>query len=248
MKKLSWITGILACLMVLFAAMGAVCGAIDQMATDAQFYSGKSRAAVAKYLGAQNDPQADAKVTEYIGLTDAEQAAFAVDIASFMAGEKNALPADVLNEKEQQHMIDVRNITSAAGNMSRICFYLAAALAIIAAWTGARLQKRVLPKLIGVLSAVTLIVIVVIIVMNAVGSGGFEALFVGMHEAIFTNDLWLMDPATDILIRMMPLPLFEQALLDGANLALRMFLIVWILLLAVYEIVSRMIRRHTNRD
>lgn len=248
MKKLTWITGVLVFLAVLLAALGAVCGAVDQMATDENFYSGMSRAAVAKYLGAQNDPQADAKVTEYIGLTDAEQAAFAMDIASFMAGEKNALPADLFNEKEQQHMIDVRNITMAAGNMSRIYFYLAAALAIIAAWTGARLKKRALPKLIGVLSAVTLIMIVVTNVMNAISSGGFEALFVGMHEAMFTNNLWLMDPATDILIRMMPLPLFEQALLDGANLALRMMIVVCVMLIAVHAIVERMIRRHVTKS
>ncbi|MBQ2834186.1 MAG: DUF1461 domain-containing protein [Clostridia bacterium] len=248
MKKLSWITGILTCLMVFFAALGAVCGAIDQTATDAQFYSGKSRAAVAKYLGAQNDPQADAKVTEYIGLTDAEQTAFAVDIASFMAGEKNALPADVLNEKEQQHMIDVRNITSAAGRMSRSCFYLAAALAVVTAWTGARLKKRWLPRVIGGLGAVTLIALAAVIVMNQISAGRFEQMFIGMHELLFANDLWLMDPAADILIRMMPLPLFEQALADCVNLALRMLLIVWILLLAVYEIVSRMIRRHVTKS
>ena len=57
-----------------------------------------------------------------------------------------------------------------------------------------------------------------------------------------------MNPDTDVLIRMMPQPLFEQALLNGANQALRMLLIVWILLMAVYEIVSRMIRRHVAKE
>ena len=78
MKKLSWITGILIGVTVLLAAFGSVCGAVDQMATDEQFYSSMSRAAVIKHLGAENDLQADEKVSEYIGMTDAEQA-FAVD-------------------------------------------------------------------------------------------------------------------------------------------------------------------------
>lgn len=244
MKKLSWITGILTCLMILLAALGCVCGAIDQIATDEQFYGGMSRSAVAKYLDVENDPQVSTKVTEYIGLTDAEQDAFARDITAFMAGETDALPEDILSDKEQQHMLDVRGLVRSAADMSRTYLTIAVALAVVTAWTGARLKKRVLPRLIGGLTAVSIIMLLVQNVINQVTAGGFGQLFVQMHEALFQNDLWLMDPATDILIRMMPQELFEQALLNGANLAIRMLLIVWILLLAVYEIVSRMIRRH----
>ena len=247
MKKLSWITGILTCLMVLFAALGAVCGTIDQIATDENFYGGMSRAAVAKYLNVENDPQVSTKVTEYIGLDDAQQTAFAGEMAAFMAGETDAQP-DMLNEKEQQHMRDVRNLTRSAADMSKTYLTIAVILAVVSAWTGAKLKSRVKPRLIGGLSAVTVIMIIVQNIMNQVASGGFETLFVQMHEAIFTNDLWLMDPNTDILIRMMPQPLFEQALLNGANQALRMLLIVWVMLLAVYEIISRMIRRHVSKD
>ena len=110
----------------------------------------------------------------------------------------------------------------------------------MAAWTGAKLQKRVKPKLIGALSAVSILMLIIVNVMNQLTAGGFEALF--------TNDLWLMDPATDILIRMMPQPLFEQALANGANQALRMLLIVVAMLIAVHLIVEGMIRRHLNKD
>ena len=244
MKKLSWITGILTCLMVLFAALGAVCGTIDQIAIDEDFYGGMSRAAVAKYLGIEDDPQADAKITAYIGMDETAQKAFASEIAAFMAGEMNALPADVLNADEQQHMMDVRQLTQTAAGMSKTYLTIAVVLTVITAWTGAKLKKHIMPRLIGGLCAVGVIMLLVQGVMNEVAAGGFAQLFTQMHEALFTNDLWLMDPATDILIRMMPQPLFEQALLNGANQALRMFLIVWVMLLAVYEIVSRMIRRH----
>lgn len=247
MKKLSWITGILTCVMVLFAALGAVCGTIDQIATDENFYGGMSRAAVAKYLNVENDPQVSEKITEYIGMDDAQQTAFAGEMAAFMAGETEAQP-DVLNEKEQQHMRDVRNLTQSAAGMSKTYLTIAVILAVVTAWTGAKLKKRIMPRLIGGLSAVTVIMIIVQNIMNQVASGGFETLFVQMHEAIFTNDLWMMDPNTDILIRMMPQPLFEQALLNGANQALRMLLIVWVMLLAIYEIVSRMIRRHVAKE
>ncbi len=247
MKKLSFITGILVCLTVLFAALGAVCGAIDQMACDAQFYGGMSRMAVAKYLGVENDAQAEEKVAEYVGLTDAQQNVFAGEMAAFMAGKTDTQP-DILNEKEQQHMLDVRGLTQAAAGMSKTYLTIAVILAVVSAWTGARIKSRVKPKLVGGLAAVSIIMIIVVNVMNQVTAGGFENLFVQMHELIFTNDLWLMDPATDILIRMMPQPLFEQALLNGANQALRMMLIVCVMLIAIEEIVTRMIRRHVAKE
>jgi len=245
MKKLSVITGILFFMVVLLAALGAVCGAVDQMATDENFYSGMSRAAVAKYLNAENDPQADALVTEYVGLSEAEQAVFAKDAAAFMAGEMNALRADVLSEKEQQHMLDVRALTQSAGKMSRTYLYIAAALAVAASWTGAKLGKRRhLPKLAGVLLAVSVIMLLVSSVTSELGTLGFETMFIEMHEALFQNDLWLMNPETDILIRMMPQPLFEQALLNGASLALRLMAVSVLMIGALHIVIENMIRRH----
>ena len=239
MKKLSFVTGMLICVMFLLAALGAVCGAVDQMARDTYFYGGMSRAAVAKELNTQDDAQ----VTAYIGMDAAQQDAFAGEMAAFMAGKTDVQP-DILNEKEQQHMVDVRNLTQAAAGMSKTYLYIAVVLAIVAAWTGAKLTKRMMPKLVGALSAVTVIMVIVQNIVNQIAGGGFENLFVQMHEAIFTNDLWLMNPDTDILIRMMPQTLFEQALVNSASQALRMFIIVLVMLAAVHLIVERMIRRH----
>ena len=239
MKKLSFITGVLVCLTVFFAALGAVCGAVDQMARDAYFYGDMSRAAVAQYLSTQDEAQ----VTAYIGMDAAQQDEFAAQMAAFMAGKTEAQP-DILNEKEQQHMRDVRDLTQAAAGMSKTHISLAAVLAVVAAWTCAKLKKRWTPRLAGVLSAVTVIMVLVQNIVSQIAGGGFETLFVQMHELIFTNDLWLMDPAADILIRMMPQTLFEQALLNGASHALRMFIVVLLMLALVHLMVERMVRRH----
>jgi integral membrane protein (TIGR01906 family) len=243
MKKLSWITGILVFAAVLLAALGSVCGAVDQMATDQNFYNGMSRAAVAKYLHAENN---SAAVTEYIGLTDAEQDDFAKNMAAFVAVETDEQP-DILTDKEQQHMLDVRNLTQGASGMSKTYLSIAAALAVVAAWTGAKLQKRMKPKLIGALSAVSILMLIIVNVMNQLTAGGFGALFTQLHEALFTNDLWLMNPETDILIRMMPQQLFEQALLDCAVIALRLMLISTLMLAALHFVIENMIRRHVTK-
>ena len=238
MKTLSWITGVLICVMILFAALGAMSGTVDQMARDAHFYGDMSRAAVAQDLNTQDEAQ----VTAYIGMDAAQQGEFAAQMAAFMAGETDAQP-EVLSDKEQQHMSDVRNITRSAAQMSKTCMSLAVALAVVAAWTGSKLKRRAKPCLLGGLAAVTIIAVVAYGVISRMAGGGFEDLFIQMHELIFTNDLWLMDPNTDIIIRMMPQVLFEQALQNGVSQALRMLLIVLVMLAAVHEIVLRMIRR-----
>ncbi len=43
----------------------------------------------------------------------------------------------------------------------------------------------------------------------------FDALFIRFHQLVFTNDLWLLDPATDALIRMLPEPFFESMAAQG---------------------------------
>lgn len=247
MNKLSWITGFLVCLTVLLTAAGAVCGAVDQIATNEQFYSDMSRAAVAEYLGVTDDPDVSAKVTAYIGLDDAQQTAFAKEMTAFMSSETDVQP-QILNEDEQQHMLDVRSLTQKATKASQIFFTLAAVLTVATAWMGAKLKRKVLPSFIGAFSAVTMIAVMAAVISGMAQGGGFARLFVGMHELLFTNNLWLMDPQTDILIRMMPQPLFEQALTTCVSLALRMFAVVWVMLLALHFIVTGMICRHVIKD
>ena len=245
MKKMAWITGILLCAMMVLSALGSVGNAVWQIAVDETFYSEQSRAAVKAAMGYETEEE----VTAYIGLTPEEQKSFAGIMSAYMLDENQSveLPS-CLSEDEARHMDDVRRLVRLARELGKGCMTMGAALAVAAAWTGSRLKKRGKTILAGLVSGEAVIALVVMNVVHALKSGGFAQMFTGMHEMLFTNDLWLMNPAEDILIRIMPQPLFEQAMLNGAVMALRMFLIVWILLLVVYEIVSRMIRRHVAKD
>ena len=242
MKKMAWLTGILTGLMVLLAALGAVGVAVKNIAGDETFYAAQSRQAVMQEGGFASE----AEVTAYIGLDEMQQQAVAGGMAAYVTGGADALP-EILNENERQHMRDVRAIMASIANMSRTCMTLAAALAVVTAWTGAKLKRRNLPRLIGGLAAVGLLTLAALLAAGALASGGFAQMFTVMHELLFDNDLWLMNPETDILIRMMPQPLFEQALLSVVNRALRTFALVWAMLLAVEWTVSGMIRRHLDK-
>ena len=68
----------------------------------------------------------------------------------------------------------------------------------------------------------TLIAILAVVTVVIVLAGiDFDSLFVQFHKAAFTNDLWLLDPQTDLLIRLMPIEFFISyaAIIGGLWLA-----------------------------
>lgn len=246
MKKISVITNVLAALMIILAAAGSLCTAVTKKAFDVQLYSGMSRQAVMDTLGVTDAMDVSAQTTAYIGLTDAEQNVFAEQTVSFMKGETNVL-SDVLNEKEQQHMLDVRDLVLLAQQTAQVCMTIAAGLSVVIAWTGVQDKRRGLP--LGALAGMAIIAAFVGLIAFMMNVQGFEAMFIRFHELLFANDLWLLNPQTDILIRMMPQLLFERAAKDVLSKALQTFVIVATMLCAVYFIVGGMIRRNlTERE
>ena len=67
-------------------------------------------------------------------------------------------------------------------------------------------QRKMLIRLAIIAAAVMLVAAVTIVIILACVD--FSSLFVLFHKLAFTNDLWLLDPQTDLLIRLMPLEFF----------------------------------------
>ena len=121
-------------------------------------------------------------------------------------------------------------------------------LAIFAAWTGAGDAHRRRTGFIGAACGIGLLALIAGGLLLAMNTAGFERLFVGMHEVLFTNRYWLLNPSTDILIRMMPQPLFETALARVLTQAGASFAAVAAILAALHAIVGGMIRRHAAEN
>ena len=128
-------------------------------------------------------------ITRYLkGGNDAFQHIFTVDGTEYAA----------FNQKEQQHMADVQDLF-------RLCRFIAwlgwgfvlfgglAARRKIA-W---RTFRRTLLAILGMVAAIILLACI-----------DFDSLFILFHKIAFTNDLWLLNPQTDLLIRLMPIEFF----------------------------------------
>ena len=252
MKQLPKTTALLIALSVVLAALGALCGAALHISADPNFYARDSRLAVATYLGREVGVDGlseldEAAVTKYIGLTREEQEEvawrFALDVRLPGATFEDF---ELLQEHEQQHMRDVRDLILLADQVARMSTLVAAILALAAAWTGAGLAQRKRVGLLGALCGVGALAVVAGVFALAMNTAGFERLFYGMHELLFTNRYWLLNPSTDILIRMMPQPLFEMALKRLLTDALVRFAAVLAILMALYGMVGGMIRRNVT--
>lgn len=108
----------------------------------------------------------------------------------------------VFQEHEQQHMADCRGLFVLDRVVLVSCAVgITAMMALLLFLREKRLGA--LGALIGGCLAITLV--------GALGvwaAVDFDSLFILFHHLSFSNDLWLLDPHTDMLIRLMPLDFF----------------------------------------
>ena len=115
------------------------------------------------------------------------------------------------NQKEQHHMDDVQDLF-------RLCRFIAWLGWGVVLFGGLAARRRLSWRtfrrtLIAILAAVTIVIVLACI--------DFDSLFILFHKIAFTNDLWLLNPQTDLLIRLMPIEFFVSyaAIIGGVWLA-----------------------------
>lgn len=103
---------------------------------------------------------------------------------------------EIFGWREKEHMVDVKNIFVA---LDRLKILALIALVLGTAW---RLLKKIplYPVLIGQM----LVNLVFGLLLGLAMVVDFSRTFVLFHELFFSNDLWLLDPNTEILIQMLP--------------------------------------------
>ena len=103
-------------------------------------------------------------------------------------------------EHEQRHMEDCRALFRLARNILRYAGLAGGVLLVLCVLCG-----RTAWKALHWTTALVLLAVTALAVWAAVD---FNGLFIQFHRVAFTNDLWLLNPNTDLLIRLMPTQLF----------------------------------------
>lgn len=111
---------------------------------------------------------------------------------------------EFFNEREIAHMEDVKGLFLGAIALRRICAVTAAACVVLLFMLRADV-KRILPRM---LCAGSGLFLGIAAVLAAVISTDFTRYFIIFHEMFFRNDLWILNPDTDLLINIVPEPFF----------------------------------------
>lgn len=109
-------------------------------------------------------------------------------------------PREFFNDREKEHMVDVQNLFLGGLDLRLGAAAVFVAALMILVFTKAD-WKKILPKsfLIGVGGFIAAVGILAALIAT-----DFNKYFTIFHEIFFDNDLWILDPRTDLLIRMLP--------------------------------------------
>lgn len=131
--------------------------------------------------------------------------AMALELTAYLGEDAPALSDTLFTERERLHMEDVLVLFQGGQRIALGCGLAAVVLALLALiWGGRKRVGNGLFMGIGAFAAVVLIIGLWALI-------DFNGWFTAMHELVFTNDLWLLDPAESMLIRMLPLDFFIGA-------------------------------------
>ena len=155
-------------------------------------------------------PTAVRAITDYLtGAADAFQFTFVLDGTEYWG----------FNAREQAHMTDCRTLFTLCRWLAVGSFVFCAVLLAVLMHHRQKADFSLLAKLIRCETAV-------LVILGIIAAFGFTDAFVLFHRLMFRNDLWLLNPQTDLLIRLMPTAFFERyalliagCFLGGAALA-----------------------------
>lgn len=185
---------------------------VEQIGTDAELYC---------------QLQAEALVPERYGISNGDLRLMNDGLAQCLKGDSEVLKdlkGEIFpgfNEKELIHMEDCRRLFALARAVKGAALIGGSAMVIIGVIA---LKGRDKINLACCLSPLVLIVPLGILAVWAMMD--FNSAFNFFHEMLFTNDLWLLDPRTDWLIRVCPQSMFM-------NMGMRIGIMSMIFALAV---------------
>ena len=116
----------------------------------------------------------------------------------------NGQPREFFNDREIAHMEDVRGLFLGGLALRRISIGLIVICVALLLVLKADI-RRVLPKMICAGSA---LFFAVLAVLAGIIATDFNKYLIIFHHIFFNNDLWMLNPDTDLLINIVPEPFF----------------------------------------
>lgn len=225
MKHIAWparLALLLVCLLFIVSVLFSVIRLIINRPSF--FYAEYTRLDHARSMGMNTEDLTNAtmQMVRYM-----EGSAPSIDLDVTVNGER----VSMFNDRERAHMVDVLVLYQGWRTVSYVGFALFALAVVLLLKRPGELARAFLNAskvFVLLLAAIALWVLI-----------DFSSFWTAFHHLFFTNDLWLLDPATSRMINMMPLQLFY----DIVVCMVVVFLILWAALIAIAVAVRRKEKR-----
>ena len=153
---------------------------------------------------------------------------------------------DFFNERDRLHMRDVRNLFLGGIKVGGVCLIVAAAIL-----TMFKKREKDWKRLFFRAYSIALGVWLVIGVLLGIAfSIDFTTCFTIFHKLFFTNNLWIFNPETDYMIRMLPEGFFSDMVIRISEVFGAVLVVIWIVLFVIkkYYKKARGIRKSVKMD
>lgn len=177
-------------------------------------------------------------ITEYTGLNaDKLEDMYSNLIDYIYSGDESLINKD-FNKREVTHMLDVHKLY----NLNMIVTYITSSILIACIiYLVISYKKKInLYNELRYVRNAFLIILLAIIILVGIISIDFDSAFIKFHELFFNNDLWLLNPKTDIMIRMLPQEFFM-------NMAIRIAKNLFVHLVVLFSIFSIILKNNKDK-
>lgn len=156
--------------------------------------------------------------SEEIGMTSEELIRVTKELTDYIRGrldtmdqieaDINGVTRPVFNEREKEHMVDVRALFRFASNVRNISLLSLICLFIILFYLSNKKPWKYFSAAYLVTAASLLLILIAAV---PIVKSNFTYYWDQFHYLFFDNDLWILNPETDIMIQMVPEPFFYSA-------------------------------------
>ena len=133
---------------------------------------------------------------------------------------------DFFNERDRLHMRDVRNLFLGGIKAGIVCLLIS----VIISGTFIKKEKNWKKLFLRTYTMALVVWLLIGILLGIAFSVDFTTCFTIFHKIFFTNNLWIFDPATDYMIRMLPEGFFSDMVIRIAEVFGTVLVVSWIVL------------------
>jgi len=187
-------------------------------------------------------------VAEYAGISQETLDKATIGLIDYMDDQRDDLVIlsdeqeghELFNTKEKAHMIDVKNLFILGRRVNTILFIILLLILIFYLSYDKNGMKKYFLKCSAITLSIILGIWLIIVILAMID---FAAFWTTFHKVFFTNDLWLLNPTTDLLIRMMPQRFFARVVIH----ILARFLASYVLIIAILGTGSLLLNKRKTK-